>query len=237
MKQKSLCRLTWLGHSAFCLETPSGKKILFDPWLDNPKAPKTAKEISAVDFILISHGHSDHVGNTIEIANRTGAKVIAMYEVTLYLQRMGLTDVRSMNKGGTFASEGISFTMVDAKHSADIDTGGDIIPGGEAAGFVVRLEDGQTVYHAGDTNVFLDMQLIEQLYKPSVALLPIGGIFTMGPREAALACTFLRPKIIIGMHYGTFPLLTGTPAQLREFLPLDLRDRVHELEPGMPVDL
>jgi len=139
-----------------------------------------------------------------------------------------------MNKGGTVTFDGFSVTMVDARHSAEIDAGGTVVPGGEAAGFVVRFENGRTVYHAGDTALFGDMKLIAELYAPDVVLLPIGDLYTMGPREAAYACRLLKPATIIGMHYGTFPALTGTPAALKKLLPAAMRKRVVELTPGVP---
>jgi len=229
--------ITWLGHSAFALQSPTGKIVLIDPWLDNPKAPPGAREISPVDAILITHGHADHIGNTVEIARRTGAKVYANYEVSRYLTGAGVTTAEGINKSGGVSFAGIRATMVDATHSSGIEAGEQFLAGGDPAGFVVRFENGFTVYHAGDTGVFGDMKIIATLYKPDVVIIPIGGYFTMGPREAALAATFLKPRYIIGMHYGTFPLLAGTPAELRKFLPAPLKKRVLVLEPGLPVQL
>ena len=228
---------TWFGHSAFKFESPTGKIVLIDPWLENPNVPSGAKDLPRVDLILITHGHSDHIGNTVEIAIRTGAKVVCIYEIAVHLKNMGVKNVQSMNKGGTFDADGIKVTMTDAKHSSDIDLGDKVIPGGEAAGFVVRFENGFTIYHAGDTALFGDMKYIGTLYKPDAAFIPIGDHYTMGPREAALACALLNPKQIIGMHYGTFPLLTGTPAALKKFLPAKLKKRVKVLEPGIPMKL
>ena len=225
-------KVTWFGHSAFLIESPTGKKILIDPWLDNPKAPPGAKEISHVDIILVTHGHSDHVGNTIEIAKRTGAKVICIFELSLYFQNNGVEHVQGMNKGGTVNIDGIKITMTDAKHSGDIDVGGKVIPGGEAAGFVVQLENGYTFYDSGDTSLFGDMKYVAELYKPGSVFLPIGGLFTMSPREAAIACTLLKPRRIVGMHYGTFPALSGTPKELKQYLPATMRKLVLELAPG-----
>jgi L-ascorbate metabolism protein UlaG (beta-lactamase superfamily) len=182
---------------------------------------------------LVSHGHSDHVGNTIELAERTNARVLCIYELALFFTKKGVKTAQGMNKGGTVTLDGLSVTMVDARHSADIDAGGSVVPGGEAAGFVLRFESGRTLYHAGDTGVFGDMKIIGELYKPDVAMVPIGDLYTMGPREAAYACRLLKPKTIIGMHYGTFPALTGTPAALKTFLPAPMRNRVLELTPGV----
>jgi len=229
--------VTWFGHSAFLLESPRGKRVLVDPWLTNPKAPAGALETGSVDLILVTHGHSDHVGEAAAVAGRTGAKVLCIYELYLYLSGLGVTTAMGMNKGGTAEVDGIQVTMTDAKHSADIDAAGAVVPGGEAAGFVLRFENGYTVYHAGDTCAFGDMKLIKQLHRPDLAILPIGGLYTMGPREAALAVQMLAPRTVIGMHYGTFPVLTGTPAELRKHLPGKLRPRVRELEPGRRIDL
>jgi len=230
--------ITWLGHSAFLLESLSGKSVLIDPWLDNPKPPSDAKHLaSKAALILVTHGHSDHLGNTVEIAVRTGANVITIFEISLYLQSKGITTAQAMNKGGTMIIDGIKVSMVDAIHSSDIDAGGVVVPGGEASGFVIEFDNGYKVYHAGDTALFGDMKLIGQLYKPDVAILPIGDLYTMGPREAAMACKLINPRYIIGMHYGTFPVLTGTPNALRKYLPQPLKKRLRELEPGKVIGL
>ena len=233
--KKEKLNLTWFGHSAFLLKAPLGRSVLIDPWLENPKAPPGAKAMTPVDLILVSHGHSDHVGNTIEIAQRTNATVISIYEISLYLQKQGVVNAQGMNKGGTMSVDGLKVTMVDARHSSDLDVGGTVVPGGEPAGFVVEFENGFRMYHAGDTAVFGDMRIIADLYKPQLAILPIGGLYTMDPREAAYACTLLKPKYVVGMHYGTFPVLAGTPTELKKYLPASLRKIVVELEPGRPV--
>jgi len=230
-------KITWLGHSAFRFDTPTGKVVLLDPWLENPMAPQSAQEISRVDLILVSHGHADHVGNTVEIAKRTGARVIAIHELALFFQNAGVVHAGGMNKSGTTSADGITVTMVEASHSSGIESGHDIFPGADPAGFVITFENGVTVYHAGDTGVFSDMKLIAELYKPDVAILPIGGLYTMGPREAAKACALLKPLTIIGMHYGTFPPLAGTPEELKKFLPPNQRKKVKILQPGIPANL
>ncbi|MBM2841862.1 MAG: beta-lactamase, partial [Bacteroidetes bacterium] len=217
--------ITWLGHSAFKLVSSTRKIILIDPWLENPKAPAGLKDSINADIILVTHGHSDHIGNTIEIAKRTNAKVIAIYEVSVYLQSAGLSNVQGMSKGGTVKVDGIEVSMVDARHSSTIEVDGKMIHGGEAAGFVVRLENGYRIYHAGDTALFMDMKLIGQLHRPHVAIVPVGDLYTMGPRDAAIACKWIKPKHIIGMHYGTFPALTGTLDELRYHLPMPLKSR------------
>lgn len=235
--QASGVNITWLGHSAFKFITTQGKVVLIDPWLDNPKAPAGAKDLPKVDLILVTHGHGDHLGNTVEIAKRTKASVVAIYEIYSYLQRSGVTNAQGMNKGGTMNVDGVKVTMVDARHSSDIEAGNASVPGGEAAGFVIEFENGFKVYHAGDTAVFGDMKIIGQLYKPHVAMLPIGGFYTMDPREAAYACGLIKPKYIVGMHYGTFPALTGTPSELKSLLTPQLRKKVFELVPGEPITL
>lgn len=229
--------ITWYGHSAFGIRSPKGVTILIDPWLENPKAPPNAVATVPADVILITHGHGDHLGNTVEIAKRTGAQVFAIYEISVYLQSQGVENVHGLNKSGTGSYKGVSFTMTHAEHSGGLEPGGPMLSGGDPAGFVIRLESGQTIYHAGDTGVFGDMQLIGHLYKPHIVMVPIGGAFTMGPLEAAYACKLLKPHHIIGMHYGTFPVLEGTPEQLKEHLPDSLRKKVAILKPGEPMEM
>ncbi|MCX6132729.1 MAG: metal-dependent hydrolase [Ignavibacteriales bacterium] len=233
--KKEKLSVTWFGHSAFLLKSPGGKAVLIDPWLQNPKSPPGAKDVAPVDLILVTHGHSDHMGETIRIAQHTQAQVVAIHEISLYLQKQGVMGAQGMNKGGTMSIAGVKVTMVDARHSSGIDAGGTVVSGGEPAGFVIEFENGYRVYHAGDTSVFGDMKTIADLYKPSLAFLPIGGLYTMGPREAAYACKLLKPKHVVGMHYGTFPVLAGTPAELRKNLPASMKNIVVELEPGQPV--
>ena len=233
--RKEKVKVTWFGHSAFLLQSPGGQSVLVDPWLENPKAPPAAKELATVDLILVTHGHSDHVGETIRIAQRTQAQVVSIHEISLYFQKQGVVKAQGMNKGGTISFDGLRVTMVDAKHSSGLDIGGTVIPGGEPAGFIIEFENGFCVYHAGDTSVFGDMRIIADLYKPSLAILPIGGLYTMDPREAAYACRLLKPKYVVGMHYGTFPVLAGTPAELKRNLPASMRKIVVELQLGQPV--
>jgi L-ascorbate metabolism protein UlaG (beta-lactamase superfamily) len=220
--------LTWLGHASFRLDTPEGKRIYVDPWLSNPKCPDSEKEPERVDVIAITHGHSDHVGETLELARKFEPEIVAMVELKGWLGNQG-ADVGEMpgpNKGGTVEAGGAKFTLVNAFHSSSSDNGDYL---GEAAGLVLSFENGTTIYFAGDTCVFGDMQLIGRIYSPDVAVLPIGGHFTMDPREAAVALELLGTKRCVPCHYGTFPLLAGTPDELREQAP---GVEVIALEPG-----
>ncbi len=209
--------ITWLGHSSFRLRTPGGKEILFDPWYTgNPAFPAHARP-KAADLILISHGHSDHITDAQAMAKETNATVVAIFEITAWLGGKGVKNVEPMNKGGTVSVKGLTITMTDARHSSSIDDSG-VVYLGEPAGFIVKLENGQTIYFAGDTSLFGDMKMIGELYKPDIAFLPIGDRFTMGPDTAAIAAQWLGVKQVVPMHYGTFPLLTGTPEQLERHL-------------------
>lgn len=229
--------VSWFGHSAFSIASKSGKSILIDPWMDNPQAPPGSADRVTPDIILISHGHSDHFGNVLEISRRTSATVVCIHELSIFIRNKGIETVRGMNKGGTMDVDGVKITMVDARHSADIDFEREVVPGGEAAGFVVAFDDGFTLYHAGDTALFGDMKFIGELYRPDLVFLPIGGLYTMGPREAAVACRLLNPKVIVGMHYGTFPALTGTPKELRKYLPQFMKRKVLDMEIGKPREI
>ena len=228
-------RITWLGHATFQFELPSGQTILMDPWTDgNPAYPK-GFEIQRVDTICISHGHFDHIHDAVPLAQRFSPEVVAIFETCQWLESKGVKNTRPMNKGGSQKVGDVTVTMTHAVHSCGIIDDGKIIYGGEAAGYVITLPDGRVLYFAGDTNVFSDMHLIEQLYHPTLAFLPIGDLFTMSPREAALACKLIKARQIIPMHFGTFPALTGTPAALRELIG-NFETEVWPLEPGKTVD-
>ncbi len=215
-------KITFYGHATFKIITPEGIRILIDPWLDNPQSPEE-KDLGPYDLILITHAHGDHLGNVLELARTATTEVIAIHEIQQYLLAHGIPNVTGMNIGGSYHTKGLTITMVQALHSSSIQEDEALIYGGDPAGFVVRLEDGRAFYHAGDTGLFYDMKLIGELYQPEVAFLPIGDHYVMGPREAAKACALLRPKLVIPMHFGTFPLLTGTPEKfahyLKEFAP------------------
>jgi L-ascorbate metabolism protein UlaG (beta-lactamase superfamily) len=198
-------KVTFYGHSCFKIITEEGKKILIDPWISNPLAPKNI-DLGPYDFILITHAHGDHLGDTLKLARTAVTEVIAIHEIQQYLLKQGIPKVTGMNIGGTYKVNNLKFTMVPALHSSSFPDGG---YGGSACGFVITLENGTSLYHAGDTGLFYDMKLIGELYSPEVALLPIGDHYVMGPKEAAKACDLIRPEIVIPMHYETFPILTG----------------------------
>jgi len=226
--------ITWLGHGTFQFKLPSGQVILLDPWTDgNPAYPKGHK-IDRVDIMCITHGHFDHIHDAVPLAKQFSPEVIAIFETATWLESKGVKNMHAMNKGGSQQIAGVTFTMTHAVHSCGILDDGKIIYGGEASGYVMRFADHRCLYFAGDTNVVSDMALIEQLYHPELAFLPIGDLFTMGPAEAAMACRLLRARKVIPMHFGTFPPLTGRPDDLRERIK-GLETEVWPLKPGKTV--
>ncbi|NQV07293.1 metal-dependent hydrolase [bacterium] len=208
--------LTWLGHAAFRLKTPDGTIAYIDPWLEgNPSCPDSEHHPDRVDAVYLTHGHFDHFGSTMELA-ALGAQIFCIHEIAVHLEGAGVTSMVGANKGGTVAGPGdIAATMTDAVHSSGISGETGIVAGGEAGGWVLAFPGGPTIYHAGDTSVFGDMTLIGEMSTPDIALLPIGGHFTMGPVGAARAARMLGVATVIPMHYGTFPILAGTPDELR----------------------
>jgi L-ascorbate metabolism protein UlaG (beta-lactamase superfamily) len=226
-------KITWLGHSTFLLTTASGNTLLIDPWLaGNPACPAAFHKLARVDVIAVTHGHSDHIGDLLATAREHQPDVASIFEIYLWLESKGIKKLRPMGKGGTQKVGEFELTLVDARHSNSIVDDGKVIYGGEPAGYVLRLPGGLTIYHAGDTALFGDMRLIGEIYKPDLALLPIGDHFTMGPREAAHAIRFLGVKHVIPMHYNTFPALTGTPQALREYAKDIPALEIHALKPG-----
>jgi L-ascorbate metabolism protein UlaG (beta-lactamase superfamily) len=228
--------LTWLGHAAFRFDTPGGKRIYVDPFLNgNPKCPESELDPERCDLIVVTHGHGDHTGDAAAIAQRFDCPLVALLELRGWFTGQGVADdggAHSPNKGGTVDVGGIRITLTDANHSSSTNDG---TYAGEPCGVVLELEDGLKLYFAGDTNVFGDMALIARIYSPDVAVLPIGDHFTMGPREAAVAVELLGVKRVVPCHYGTFGLLTGTPERLRELVPVGVE--VLAPEPGETIEL
>jgi len=225
--------LTWLGHAAFRIDTASGTRIYVDPFLNgNPKCPENEQTPERVDIIAVTHGHGDHVGDTVELAKQHGCTVVALVELSGWLGRHGVDEAKlqAPNKGGTVDVDGVKFTLTNAFHSGSAPDGS---YAGEPSGIVVTTEDGGRLYFAGDTCVFGDMQLIGRIYEPDIAILPIGDHYTMGPREAAVALELLGTKRCVPCHWGTFGVLTGTPDELAKLAPSGVT--IERIEPGESV--
>jgi L-ascorbate metabolism protein UlaG (beta-lactamase superfamily) len=226
-------KITWLGHSTFLIETSAGKRLMIEAFTDNnPKCPDEFKGggVGELDAILLTHGHSDHAADCVALAKAGGdPEVVGIIEVAGWFEEQGVKNTVGINKGGTYEVAGVRVHMTDARHSSSMPDGS---YGGEAAGFVLEFEDGFRLYHAGDTCVFGDMALIGRLLKPDIAMLPIGDHYTMGPASAAEAIRLLGVKTVIGMHYGTMPVLVGTPEELRKEAGDIEGLEIIEMEPG-----
>ena len=228
-------QLTWLGHATVLIKTAKGTHLLIDPFIaQNPKYPKSFELPSKIDYILLTHGHGDHISDVTPVAKKHGSTVVAIYELADYVAGQGVDTNKTigMNLGGTVQLGEVAASMVDAKHSSGAQDKNGTHYVGVAAGFILNIANGPVLYHAGDTHVFGDMRLIGELYHPEVAMLPIGGHFTMGPKEAALAVRYLGAKTILPLHFGTFPQLVGTPEQLAALV-----DSNVQVVPWKPGDL
>ena len=225
--------ITWLGHATFVLESPNGKRLIIDPWINgNPAFPDGAKHVGRVDAILVTHGHADHSSDAIEVANASSSPVLGTVELCEVLEGQGLLKTIGFNLGGTVEVVGVKVTMVKAEHTSSSAGSGGPIYAGVPVGYIVELENGFTVYHAGDTGLFGDMTLIGELYRPDLALLPIGGHYTMGPLHAARACRMLGIDHVVPMHFATFPVLAQSADRFVQAAAAIDGLTVHVLEPG-----
>jgi len=201
-----MVKIKWLGHAAFEIEI-ARKILLIDPWFEgNPKACRKVEDLKKVDIVCVTHDHGDHLGDSIKICKQTGATFVGIYELGVYAKEQGVKNVVGINIGGTVEVKGVKITMVQAFHSASR---------GAPIGFVISADE-KTIYHAGDTSLFGDMRLIGEIYHPNVALIPIGGYYTMSPDEAARAVELIKPNVVIPMHYQTFPVLASSAEEFRK---------------------
>jgi len=230
-----MIEITWLGHGTFQLKLDSGEIVLIDPWINgNPKSPHGFK-IDHIDTMLITHGHYDHVADAVPLAKKFKPKVISNFEIGAWLESKGVQNTGGMNKGGSQTAGSLKVTMTHALHSSGIQDGNSILYGGEAAGFILHFADGRKAYFAGDTSVFSDMALYRELYAPQLAFLPIGDYYTMDPKQAAMAARLLGVKKVIPIHFGSFPILSGTPRELAALVHSQGIE-MWELTPGQTVE-
>jgi L-ascorbate metabolism protein UlaG (beta-lactamase superfamily) len=215
MSSSSGTKVTWLGHATVLVQTGRGTNLLIDPFIaQNPKYPKNYQLPEKIHYVLLTHGHGDHISDAVPVAKKHGSTVVAIYELAAYIGSKDVKQTMGINIGGTVQLDDVAATMVEAKHSAGAQDEQGIHYTGVAAGYVLTIAGGPVLYHAGDTTVFSDMKLIAELYHPEIAMLPIGGYYTMGPKEAALAAKLIAPKKVLPIHFGTFPPLKGTPDEL-----------------------
>jgi L-ascorbate metabolism protein UlaG (beta-lactamase superfamily) len=229
-------KLTWLGHSTFRIQTKRGTTIYIDPWvMGNPMCPEAEKNVKKADVLICTHGHFDHIGDAVAIGKAHNSKVVGIFELCTWIEKKGVEQILPMNKGGTQPVEDFRVSMVHAVHSCGIqDDDGSIVYGGEACGYVIEFDGGLKLYHAGDTAAFTDMKIIHDLYAPEIACLPIGDHYVMSPREAGYALNLLEAKAVIPMHFGTFPVLTGTPEELRKYAPRSVE--IVTMKPGQTLE-
>jgi L-ascorbate metabolism protein UlaG (beta-lactamase superfamily) len=226
--------ITFLGHASFRIGTTTGKIIYMDAWLkDNPACPETLKTVERADLFLVTHGHTDHLDPELpEILKRTGAKLVAPAAVQQFLRKAGVEKIEMINVGGTIDVDGLKITATQAFHASNINTPEGPAYPHEPFGFVVEVAPGFRIYHAGDTGLFGDMALIGELYHPDVAMLPIGDRATMGPLQASYAARMLDCRVAIPIHFGTFPMLTGTAEEFTSLLADNEEIEVKVMKPG-----
>ncbi len=230
-------RITWLGHAAFLIVTPGGKRFIVDPWLtENPACPDDMKDVGRVDAILVTHGHFDHSGDAVGLAQASSCPVLGTVELCTLLGLRGVQDTIGFNLGGTVTVAGVKVTMVKAEHTSSLDGESGPVYAGVPVGYVIELENRFKIYHAGDTGLFGDMTLIGELYEPDLALLPIGDHYTMGPLHGARACRMLGVSHAVPMHFGTFPALVQSADSFVEATGEIDGLTVHVLEPGETLD-
>lgn len=223
-----MATLTWHGHSCFTLVTSEGKRIMIDPWLDeNPAADIKTSDVEALDYILVSHGHGDHFADCVKLAKQTGATVISTYELVNFCQAQGVEKGHGMNIGGAYVFDFGRVKLTPALHTGSIE-GDDGTHTTEPAGFLISLDGGERIYHAGDTALIMDLQLLNG--SVDVAILPIGDNYTMGPEDAARAVEMIGPSVVIPMHYNTFPVIEQNPEGFRTLV--GDRAKVVILNPG-----